>query len=330
MADVNAYKQNIRTRVQALDFDMLTEWRAYMLDRESSSSTIERYQREIRRFYHCLFEAGIEPGEAFSLLRKEDVLAFRAKLAEVRSPSGVNVAVAALNSLFRVLGRDDLCVKGVRIQACGARSPKVNLTYEEYKCLVKAAERVGDMRMALIFQSLCSIGLRVSELSCLKFEALEIGSIWVSNKGKTRMAYIPDELSILLSRYCYQKGIQEGSIFVGTEGAPLSRATIWRGMKSAAKEAGIAQEKAYPHNLRHLFALRYYEKYRDLDAVSDALGHSRLETTRVYIATTDVERRRQISSLGLVVQSDDADELRPSMSPCNGMSVPLQGISTKS
>ncbi len=308
MACSDTCKPSIRMLTHPVDSGISAKWRAYMVDRESSSSTIERYQREIRRFYLWLDETGIEEGEGLSLLSKESVLAFRAKLAETQSPSGVNVAVAAVNSLFKMLNRDDLRIKGVRMQARGSRSSRLNLTYEEYKCLIRAAEKMGDMRMALIFQSLCSMGLRVSELSFLRVDALERGSVWVSNKGKTRLAYIPDSLALLLKRYCYRKGIQEGPIFVGADATALSRTTIWRGMKSVAKAAGITQEKVYPHNLRHLFALRYYERYRDLDAVSDALGHSRLETTRVYIATFDTERRRQIDSLGLVVQGEDSGE----------------------
>lgn len=306
MACSDTCKPSVRMSAHPVDSGVSAKWRAYMVDRESSSSTIERYQREIRRFYLWLDETGIEDGEDLSLLSKESVLAFRAKLAEAQSPSGVNVAVAAVNSLFTVLNRDDLHIKGVRMQARRARSSRLNLTYEEYKCLVRTAEKMGDMRMALIFQSLCSMGLRVSELSYLRVDALERGSVWISNKGKTRLAYIPDSLALLLTRYCYRKGIQEGPIFVGADAVALSRTTIWRGMKLAAKAAGIAQEKAYPHNLRHLFALRYYERYRDLDAVSDALGHSRLETTRMYIATFDIERQRQIDSLGLVIQGEDS------------------------
>lgn len=306
MACSDSCKPSVRMSARPVDPVINAKWRAYMIDRESSSSTIERYQREIRRFYLWLDETGIEEGEDLSLLRKESVLAFRAKLAETQSPSGVNVAVAAVNSLFRMLNRDDLHIKGVRMRACRARSTRLNLTYEEYKCLVRAAEKMGDTRMALIFQSLCSMGLRVSELSYLRVDTLERGSVWISNKGKARLAYIPDNLAILLTRYCYRKGIKEGPIFVGADAAALSRTTIWRGMKSAARAAGIAQEKAYPHNLRHLFALRYYERYRDLDAVSYALGHSRLETTRVYIAISDIERRRQIGSLGLVIRVEDS------------------------
>ena len=308
MACSNTRMPNVQTAVQTIDPDMLAKWHAYMIGRESSSSTIERYQREIRHFCLWLNEMGIESGDGLSLLSKECVLAFRAGLAETRSPSGVNVAVAAVNSLLKAMNRDGLCVKGIRVQPHGTCSSKLNLTFKEYVCLVKAAEKMGDTRMALIFQSLCSMGLRVSELSYLRAETLNMGSIWVSNKGKTRLVYIPDGLAGLLTRWCRQKGIQEGPVFVGTDAVALSRTTIWRGMKSAAKAAGIAREKAYPHNLRHLFASRYYERYRDLDAVSDALGHSRLETTRTYIDTTDDERRRQISSLGLVMQGDGADE----------------------
>lgn len=289
-------------RVQ--DDDLLSGWHAWMLERELAPSTMARYEREARRF--CLWlenrgGAGVGIGATnLANAAKEDLVAYKGWLVDAFSPSGANVAVAALNSLCTFMGRADLRLKAPRIQASGIRPQSSHLDYEEYERLVRAAEALDDGCAALVVQALCSAGLRVSELSYLTVEAAQEGSMWVANKGKMRQVILPSNLSVLILEHCRGAGLASGPVFVGKSGAPLGRTTIWRWIKAAAALAGIPQKKAYPHNLRHLFALRYYENYRDLNAVSDALGHSKLETTRIYLATTAAERRAQIESLGLV------------------------------
>lgn len=288
--------------IRKRDDELLHEWHSYLVERELAPSTIRRYECEVQRFRSWLAGDPFSATCGLAGIRKGAVLDYRSRLINSLSPSGANVAVVAINSLWEFMGKPELKVKGPRIQTKNLRPLNSNLTYAEYLRLVEVADGLSDPRISLVLQSLCSTGLRVSELSYLTVETLDKGVMWVSNKGKARQVVLPRELCGLLRGYCRRLGLREGPIFVGNTGRPITRTTVWRWLKSVAALAEISDEKVYPHNLRHLFATRYFENYRDLDAVSVALGHSRLETTRIYIALTSVERRDQIESLGLVAR----------------------------
>lgn len=295
-------QRNEKKAIQRYDDKLLYEWHVYLVERELAPSTVRRYECEVQRLRSWLADRSRNASYGLANIRKGTILEFRSWLTETLSPSGANVAVAAINSLWMFMGRPELRIKGPRMQVGYLRPLDSNLSYAEYLHLVKAADELLDPRVSLVLQSLCSAGLRVSELSFLTAEALDEGVAWVANKGKVRQVILPRELCELLRNYCDRVGLREGPIFLGKAGGPIARTTVWRWMKLAAALAEIPDEKVYPHNLRHLFATRYYEGYRDLDAVSDALGHSKLETTRIYIASTSAERRGQIESLGLVVR----------------------------
>lgn len=274
--------------------DELVElWGGELVERELAPSTVEKYVREGRRL-----RAWLGDDEAVDRRR---VLAYKSWLVSRYAPSTVNAALAAINDLLAFCGAGGLRLRNLRVQPVSYRSMEHDLTLDEYRRMVRAAYELGDERMALAIQTLCSCGLRVSELGCMTVAAVEMREARVNNKGKVRRVLMPDVLCDALRGYAARRGLREGPVFVSRAGAPISRSTIWRGLKRLADVAGVLPSKAYPHNLRHLFALVHYDKYRDLDVLSEMLGHARVETTRVYVATTGCERSAQINSLGLFV-----------------------------
>ena len=288
--------------------EFIKTWREELLRRELTAPTIARYLREGRRFLEWL------PSGSYGL-SKTAVIEYREYLVERFAPSSVNVAVAAVNSLLANIGCPEMRVGPLRVQRQTYRSAGLGLTRGEYERMVHEAYAIEDIRLALILQTLASTGMRVSELGFLTPADVAREVVWVRNKGKSREVLLPGRLSRLLIEYCAREGIASGPIFLSSKGFPIDRTTVWRGMKRVAVAAGVPVEKAYPHNLRHLFALCHYESYRDLDAVSGLLGHSRVETTRTYIATNEDRHREQVNSLGLVLNMEPTR---------NGMSVPLR------
>lgn len=282
-----------------------------MVGRELSHSTIVRYAREVRRFLDWLPDADEGIGKAA-------VVEYKGWLSEHFSPSGANVSIAAVNSFLESMGCAELKIAPLHVQRSAYRLPEAELTEDEYLRMIQEAYRVCDVRLALALQTLGATGMRVSELAYVTVDSAVSGIVRVQNKGKCRQVLLPANLSALLIEYCVGVEITSGPVFISSEGFPLDRTTVWRGMKRAALAAGIPASKAYPHNLRHLFALCYYEAYHDLDAVSELLGHSRVETTRIYVATTGAKRREQLDSLGLVLNAG---------APCNGIGVPLRAAS---
>lgn len=277
--------------------DELVElWGGELVERELAPSTVEKYVREGRRLRAWLGGDG-----AVDRLR---TLEYKSWLASRYAPSTVNVALAAINDLLAFCGAGGLRLRNLRVQPVSYRSMERNLKLDEYRRMVRAAYELGDERMALAIQTLCSCGLRVNELGCVTVAAVEIQEARVNNKGKVRRVILPDALCETLRAYALRHGIREGPVFVTRSGGPISRTTIWRGMKRLAGVAGVLPSKAYPHNLRHLFALVHYGRYRDLNVLSEMLGHARVETTRIYVATTGQERSAQVNSLGLFVGSD--------------------------
>lgn len=280
--------------------DELVElWRGELVERELAPSTVEKYVREGRRL-----RAWLGDDEAVDRRR---VLAYKSWLVSCYAPSTVNAALAAVNDLLAFCGGRGLSglrLRSLRVQPVSYRSMEHDLTLDEYRQMVCTAYELGDERMALVVQALCSCGLRVSELGCVTVAAVEMREARVNNKGKVRRVILSDVLCETLRAYALRRGIREGPVFVTRSGGPISRTTIWRGMKRLAGVAGVLPSKAYPHNLRHLFALVHYGRCRDLNVLSEMLGHARVETTRIYVATTGQERSAQVNSLGLFVGSE--------------------------
>lgn len=273
----------------------LAGWRNLLVERGLAPSTVERYLREARRYraWTSLIASQAECG---------DVRAYREWLVASLSPAGANVAISAMNSLLAYAGRGERRLGRLRVQEEPYRDQALELTRREYELMVRALRRAGDEKAALLVQTLASTGIRASELAFVTAETLARGQAWVRNKGKCRRVLLPAPLICKLKDYCQREEIARGPIFISPSGRALDRTTIWRILKRAASLAGVSQAKAFPHNLRHLFALCHYERYQDIDAVCGLLGHSRIETTRIYLETSGAQRRAEVNSLGLVLE----------------------------
>ena len=232
---------------------------------------------------------------------REAVIAYKHRLQETCAPASVNTKLAALNRYFDFLGRPDLKVRPLRIQRKTYQDPARELTREEYVKLVETARREGDERLCLILETLCATGIRVSELSFLTCEAVRAGQMLVQLKGKSRVVLLPRQLCRLLKQYMKHADISHGLLFRSRSGKPLDRTVIWRMMKRLSIRAGVAPGKVFPHNLRHLFACCFYQQDRDISKLADVLGHSNLNTTRLYIISSGREHRKKIEALRLVV-----------------------------
>lgn len=234
-------------------------------------------------------------------ITKEDVIDYKEMLKDNFRPATVNAKIAAINSFFAFAERPDLKVKQVKIQKKPYSARRMELTKAEYERLVETARRTGDERLALVIQTICATGIRVSELSYITADAVRKGEAVVDLKGKIRVVLIAGKLKKALVKYMKRAGIIAGAIFVTKSGKPLDRSNIWKMMKALCEKAGVSREKVFPHNLRKLFARCFYKTCRDIAKLADILGHSSINTTRIYIATTGAEHRRSLDALELVV-----------------------------
>lgn len=263
----------------------------YLVREEKSNATYEKYLRDVRGF---LVFAGNNQ------VTKELVLAWKKKLMDqeyaVRS---INSMLASVNSFLGFLGWHDCKVKNIRLQRQTYCTEDKELTKAEYLRLLEASKK--NEQLNLVLQTICGTGIRVSELRYFTVDAVRHGEITVNCKSKTRTILVPGKLKKLLLNFAKQRHITCGAIFIGRNGKPLDRSSIWRQMKQLCKAAGVKESKVFPHNLRKLFARTFYGIEKDIAKLADILGHSSINTTRIYIMTTGIEHRRKIERLGLVV-----------------------------
>ncbi len=270
--------------------ETVTKFQAYLIREEKSPATIEKYMREVRSL--IVYAGGRE-------ITKETVLAYRESLMGRYAVSSVNAKLAAVGSLFRYLGWENCRVKSLKRQRQVFAAEERELTRAEYLRLLAAAERTPRLR--LILETICSTGIRVSELPYFTVEAVKRGTVIVRCKNKTRNVFIPGKLKNLLLKFAKKQGITGGILFRTRTGKPISRGNIWAEMKKLCGSAQVDPRKVFPHNLRHLFARTFYGIERDIARLADILGHSSIDTTRIYIMTTGAEHRRQIERMGLVI-----------------------------
>lgn len=259
---------------------------------ERSQATIEKYNRDLLAFYHWLPQ-----GKAVD---KEAVMAYRAYLAGQYAPASVNSMLAALRSFFQYLQWADCNVKLLKIQRRVFCAKERELSREEYGRLVEAAERRGSRRLSLLLQIMASTGIRVSEVQYITVEAAQRGKAEISLKGKIRVILLPSQLCRKLLKYAQKEKIASGQIMLTRSGRPMNRKEIWAQMKSLCKAANVDAKKVFPHNLRHLFARVFYKAQRDIAKLADLLGHSSVETTRIYLLASGEEHLHGIEQLGLV------------------------------
>ena len=276
-----------------LTSEAIQNFKKYLKEEEKSKNTIEKYMRDVWEF--TTYMNGAE-------ITKESVIAYKDKLIyknyAVRS---INSMLASLNSLFSFLNWMDCRVKSIKLQRQIYCPEEKELTKAEYMRLVNTAKQKGNERLNLILQTICGTGIRVSELQYITVEAVKNGEAIVSLKGKTRSVFIVKELKKKLLRYAAEQGITSGTIFITRTGRPMSRTNIWREMKSLCESAGVNPQKVFPHNLRHLFARVFYSIEKDIAKLADILGHSSINTTRIYIISTGDEHRRRMENMRLII-----------------------------
>lgn len=272
-------------------FDQIKQYRNQLINEEKSAATIEKYVRDISAFYAWL--GGNE-------LAKEIVLTYKQELIKDYATASVNSAICSLNGFFAYIGRHDLKMKSLKIQRKIFCQGEKELTKAEYERLLKAAKDKKNERLYLIMQTICSTGIRVSELSYITYEAVYSGQAQIKLKGKIRVILLNKDLCRLLKKYMKQQGITNGCVFITKSGKPIDRHAIWKSMKELCDAANVSKDKVFPHNLRHLFARTYYSLQKDIVRLADILGHSSINTTRIYTIETGEEYRKQIERLGLV------------------------------
>lgn len=272
--------------------ELIGRFTAYLREQEKAPSTISQYTHTLTTLLSFL------PGGAVT---KTALIAWKEDLTGRFAAATVNASLAALNSFLSFSGWDSLKVKPLKIQRELFYQEDKELTRSEYVRLVQAAEAADNRRLSLVLQTICATGIRVSELQAITVEAVRCGRAEVDNKGKRRSVFLPDELRRVLKKYAGQQKRTAGPVFVTRTGKPLDRSNIWRDMKALCKSAGVAPGKVFPHNLRHLFARTYYTLEKDLSRLADLLGHTSVNTTRIYTKESGAVHARQIGRLGLVI-----------------------------
>ena len=271
---------------------MIGDFESYLRSDEKSDNTIEKYLRAVRAF--AIFAEARD-------ISKAVVMEFKASLAENYEVTSANSMIAAVNAFLRFMGRMDCCIKQFKVPKKAFCSEEKELTKAEYIRLVNTAKQKDNERLNLILQTICGTGIRVSELQFITVEAVRKGEAVVSCKNKTRTVFIVRELQKKLLNYVKTKGISTGCISITKSGKPMSRCNIWREMKALCAQAVVSPDKVFPHNLRHLFARTFYGIEKDIVKLVDILGHSNINTTRIYIITTGAEHKRKMENMRLII-----------------------------
>lgn len=270
------------------------QFREALHENERSRATIEKYMRDLEKLATFL---GGEP------LDKEKLIAYKNQLQEggrYRTAS-INSFLAAANYFCQAMGWHDLHVRTIRTQKEAFREENKYLTQREYNRLIETAIKKGNHRLALIMQTIGSTGIRVSELQYIDVACVYNGMTDIRCKGKIRRILLPKSLQKLLKNYIREQRLAQGPVFCTASGRPIDRSNVWREMKSLCKLAGIDEQKVFPHNLRHLFAVCFYKMEKDIVKLADVLGHSNIETTRIYMKSTGEEHRRILDGMGMIL-----------------------------
>lgn len=275
-----------------VEAEMLEAYEIYLRDDEKSKATREKYVRDVKHFGEFAKDREID---------KAVLLDYKAELEKDYAMTSANSMIAAVNSFLRYAGWHELCIKQFKIQKTAYSPEEKELSEAEFHTLIRTAEKKQKERLSLVIQTICGTGIRVSELQYLTVEAVRRGEAFVSCKGKTRKIFVISKLQKKLLAYAKRNHIESGMLFTTKNGKPLDRSNIWREMKKLCELAGIAAEKVFPHNLRHLFARTFYGIEKDIAKLADILGHSNINTTRIYIMTTFAEHKRKMESMRLII-----------------------------
>ena len=272
--------------------EQIVSFGQFLREDERSTATVEKYLREVRLFAEFLNGSEVT---------KSSVAAWKAHLLEENyNPTTVNGKLSAIDRFFSFTGWEDCRVKHLRLQRRLFRESNRELTKEEYERLIATAEKCGKVRLSLLMETICATGIRVSEVQYITVEAAQAGKVEISLKGKIRTILVPGKLCRKLIKYTRKNKIASGELFLTRSGRPLSRKQIWAEMKAICEKAGVESGKVFPHNLRHLFARTFYKVCRDVARLADVLGHSSIETTRIYLISTGVEHAQTLELMRLV------------------------------
>ena len=272
--------------------NQIMEYKTYLIENEKSELTIEKYLRDLSHFISFAGERHID---------KSLILDYKSYLEKEYAVASANSMIASINSFLRFAGMGDYQIRQFKVQKQIYRSEQKELTKAEYFRLCRTAEECGNERLSMILQTICGTGIRISELQFITVEAVKRSEATVSCKNKTRTVFIVRELQKKLLKYCQKNGIDSGMIFVTRTGKAMSRTNIWREMKNLCNQANVNPEKVFPHNLRHLFAKIFYAIEKDIAKLADILGHSSINTTRIYIISTGVEHRNRMEKMHMVL-----------------------------
>lgn len=277
--------------MRKLNKKLIDDFKRHLIEEERTQTTIEKYVRDISFFYKWCRNNEIT---------KTIVLEYKQVLCQKYAPTSVNSIVSSINSFFEFAGWHELKIKTLKIQKQIFLNKDKELTKQEYERLLNAARKKGNKRLMLIMQTICSSGIRVSELKFVTCEAVIREFAEIKSKGKIRRVFLPKSLCVILKRYIREQKLTGGSVFVSRTGKPIDRSNIWSDMKKLCDEAAVLREKVFPHNLRHLFARTFYTIEKDIVRLADILGHSSINTTRIYTMETGEIHQRKIQKLGLV------------------------------
>ena len=280
-----------KEKPRIINSELITRFTNALREQEKSVATIQKYIRDLTALSAHLSNTPVT---------KMALIGWKEHLTAKYAPASVNTMLAAMNSLLNFCGWLDLKVKPLKIQKSMFCDEGKELTRSEYIRLIHAANKKGNERLALVLQAICATGIRVSELKFISAEAVLLGKAEISNKGKRRTVFLPKKLCQMLNKYMQRQKRTAGTVFVTKTKKPLDRSNIWRDMKSLCESAGVSPEKVFPHNLRHLFAKTYYSIEKDLSRLADILGHSNVNTTRIYTVESGTVHAKQLEGMNLV------------------------------
>ena len=275
-----------------LTVEMENQFIRYLIQEEKSSHTVEKYQRDLKKFVQFL--GGQE-------VTKDLVIEYKKSLSDRYAATSVNSMLASLNHFMQFAGWLEFKVKQIKLQRQVYCPEEKELTKEEYYRLVNTAKLMKKDRIGLIIQTICSTGIRISELIYITVDSVHTGVAYATCKGKSRQIFLPHKLRMLLMKYIRQNQIRQGPVFLTREGKPVNRSNVWKEMKALCASARVLAVKVFPHNLRHLFARTYYRKEKDISKLADLLGHSSINTTRIYIVSSGTEHKKQIERMNLIL-----------------------------
>ncbi len=278
---------------QCFEHSQIGAFADYLRKEECSKATITKYVHDLTVFY--VFTGGEQ------VITKEQVIAYKEYLSGHFKISSANSMLTALNKFLGWSGRSECQVRSFKTQKQIFSDQSRELDRKEYKRLISTARGQGKFRLEMIMQTICGTGIRIGELPYITVEAVVRGEARVLGKGKHRVVFITSKLKTYLLKYCRKNQIKSGSVFVTSSGRPVDRSNIWSDMKRVCEAAGVDPQKVFPHNLRHLFARVCYQMKKDIVYLADILGHSSINTTRIYTISSGREHKKMLASLGLLL-----------------------------